>query len=305
MIHDRPYMSSNYGKNPASALTWIIGINVGVFIIQCLEHALSSTFVADLFELSQQGLGNGFIWTFLTYSVLHSTEFLRPGGGMLPWHILGNMYLTYMLGRTLLPALGTQRFVQLYLGSALTGGLFWLVSTFISAAPGADQAALIGASGSVLGLLAMFACLYPNQEIQILLFFVIPVRIKPKVIALIVLAASALLFLAQELTSSGSSVAHSAHLGGMLGGWLFYRYIYMKNVHINLGCKIPSFFSKKKAPVQSKSKYNYSVNIKKESTVLKKEVDRILDKINSKGFAALTAEEKQTLDQARDLLNKR
>ncbi|MCH6256460.1 rhomboid family intramembrane serine protease [Puniceicoccaceae bacterium K14] len=305
MIHDRSYMSSNYGKSPANALTWIIGINVGVFIIQCLEYALSTSFVADLFELSRSGLGKGFVWTVLSYSVLHSTEFLRPGGGLLPWHILGNMYLTFMLGRALLPTLGTQRFVQLYVGAALTGGLFWFASTFISADPNAANSALIGASGSVFGLLALFACLYPNQEIQILLFFVVPVKVKPKIVALVLLGASAVLFIATELTSQGSRIAHSAHLGGMLGGWLFYRYIYMRNVNFDFSFRLPNFFKKKPSSKKPGSGYNYTINVKQESKTLQKEVDRILDKINSKGFASLTQEEKHTLDQARDLLNKR
>lgn len=289
-------MSSNFGKRPANALTWIIGINVGIFIIQCLENAIGTGFISSLFELNSANLGRGFLWTVLSYSGLHSISFLQ-GGAILPWHIMSNMFMTYMIGRILLPAIGTQRLVQLYLGSALTAGLFWLLVDAILP----WNSSLMGASGSVSGLLIMFACLYPNQEIQLLF---LPFRFKVKAIAIAALSLSALLFLTTELNGK-SGTAHSAHLGGMLGGWLFYRYIYVRNVNLGFNFRMPSFLKKKPKGSTAGSQYKYKVNLQRNPAVLKKEVDRILDKINSKGFASLTAEEKDTLDNARDILNQR
>lgn len=292
-------MSGNSTGNSPNALTWILGINVGIFIIQCFEVATKSYFLKDIFELSHENLSSGYIWTFATYSFLHSTAFMTSGG-FLPWHIIGNMLGVFFIGRALIPVLGNTRFLQLYFASTILGGALWLLASIASGSGG-----VIGASGAALGLLMMFACLNPNQEIQILLWFVIPVRIKPKNLALIVLGLSIFAFLFLELLGSGNSrTAHSAHLGGMLGGWLFYKYIYSANVDI--GLNFPSWLKPRRKNTKSaSSRYKYRVDLNLSKPDLKREVDRILDKINSKGFGALSPEEKQTLDEARDILNRR
>ena len=287
--------------NKANALVWIIGICVGVFIIQCFEHAIGSFILRDIFELSGKNLGRGFIWTFGSYAFLHDASFMQSGG--LPLHIVGNMLGVFFIGRILLPILGTARFLQLYFGATLLGGIAWFLASFVSGSSG-----VIGASGASLGLLTMFACLYPNREIQVLLFFILPVRIKPKILAFIALGISVFGLVFFELYSqTGSRTAHSAHLGGMLGGWLFFNYVYNKNVDLGFNFNFPKWLNPRrpKAGKNSTSKYKYQVDLNSNKPELKREVDRILDKINSKGFGALTNEEKHILDQARDILNRR
>jgi hypothetical protein len=120
-------------------------------------------------------------------------------------------------------------------------------------------------------------------------------------------------FLFSELVGASGfgDIAHSAHLGGFAAGWLFFRHIYQrewKSPDRAPAIELPGWMQRtKKRPVEATA---YKVNIGATPTALSKselnaEVDRILDKINSHGFGALTDEEKRQLDMAKDLLNKR
>lgn len=298
MMYDRPYMTTSFEDRAKKLLFWIIGINVGVFVLQNILSASGAKSVLNTyFALRADSLGNGFIWTPITYSFLHSTSSFL--------HILGNMLGVFFLGRAVLPVLGQKRFLQLYLASAIVGGLLWFIVSFAS-----NASSVIGASAAVFGLLAFFACLYPNQEIQILLFFILPIRVRPKVLAFVMLGISVLGLFFQEIFSQGDNiVAHSAHLGGMLAGFLFHRYVYLANPYGSspsgrAGISIPKIFQKGATKTKDAG-YRYNVNVSSEPRDLKAEVDRILDKINSKGFGSLTAAEKKALDDARELLRKR
>ena len=305
MIYDRPYMSTSFDQRFKNALIWLIGANVAVFALQHIFRGLFGTnFIIDAFVLSLDSVWQGKIWTLFTYSFLHSES--------VPLHLIGNMLGVFFLGRALLPELGAKRFMQLYFGSVLIGGLLWLFSTTLSQIGASGPAAfaspkVLGASGAVFGLLTMFACLYPNREIQVLLMFIIPVRVKPKTLAFIALGFSVFAFLFYELLGN-STTAHSAHLGGMLGGWLFFRYVHRPGYSRpaeGISIKMPSWFKRKKASKSAESSYNYKVNISQKPADLKAEVDRILDKINSQGFGSLSPREKEILDQAGDLLKRR
>ena len=109
-------------------------------------------------------------------------------------------------------------------------------------------------------------------------------------------------------------VAHSAHLGGFAAGWLFFRFVHQrewKEPDRAATIELPAWMRRaKKAPAPVGA---YKVNLSSQTVEpsrmgkadLKVEVDRILDKINSQGFGALTDDEKRCLDQAKDLLNRR
>jgi len=298
MLSDRFYMRDDYGRRSTSALTWVICVIVAGFVLESIAlRWFANPRVGDAFmralELSPQTFRQGHVWTLLSYGLLHSpTNFL---------HIIGNLLALYFLGRELLPYLGTRRFTGVCLGSTLLGGLAWLASNWV------HGGAVIGASAAVCGLLVVFACLNPDQPVTLLLFFVLPVTLKPKYLALGLLAFSVFGLLFLELPGRYSSlpVAHSAHLGGMLAGWLYFRFVHQrgtKTAPAQAGIELPKWFRKAKksaapAPV-------CKVNLDSRET-LRAEVDRILDKINSEGFAALTAEEKHLLDSARDLLSRR
>ncbi len=293
-MYDRSYMNPTSDDTAKKTLTWIIGANIVVFVLQNIFDLSSGPgFVARFFAFHHDSLQSGMLWTPITYSFLHST------GSALPLHLVFNMIVIYFFGKTAIASLGQKRFLQLYFGAVLLGGFFWFAASFVSGA-----GSVIGASAAASALLIFFACLNPDREM--LLFFVIPV--KPRYLAYFLVGLAILGLVFQELfATGGKAVAHSAHLGGMLFAFLYYKYVYLKDPYDksgNISLSFAGFFKRPKTE-KSSAGYTYRVNVSKETRDLKGEVDRILDKINSKGFASLSAKEKEILDEARDLLRKR
>lgn len=144
-----------------------------------------------------------FPWQLVTYAFLH--------GSM--GHIFFNMLGLWMFGSELERIWGGRRYAQFLLASILAAALCQLVFNLI----GGFGAPTVGASGGLFGLLLAFAMMFPNRTIVPL---IPPIPMKAKVFVGIYGALE--LFLGVTGTQSG--VAHFAHLGGMLGGWLMIRY---------------------------------------------------------------------------------
>lgn len=296
MLSDRPYMRGDYPRNETSAVTWLISAVVAVVVLQYvfLRVFHGNPQLERLLMLTTDGIRSGKIWTLFTYSFLHSTSNLL--------HVVANLLGLYFLGRVLQPVLGSKRLMWLYSGAVITGGLLWVATHWGGAG------AAIGATAGVLGLLVVFACLYPNRPMTFLLFFVLPVTLKPKHVAIGLLIFELLGFFFYEIMGAvspfGSSIAYSAHLGGMLAGWLFFRYVHESpesTASARDDIEPPRWFRKTAKAVPEPV---YQVDVTRRED-LRAEIDRILDKINSEGFGALTADEKRLLDEARDLLSRR
>jgi len=149
-------------------------------------------------------LSGGFLpWQVLTYAFLHGSV----------GHLFFNMLGLYMFGSELERLWGRQRFIQFYGASVLTAAGAQLLVTAMtgSAYP------TVGASGGLFGLLLAFGMTFPNRTIMPLFP---PIPMKAKVFVAIY-GGLELLF---GVTGSSSGVAHFAHLGGMLGGFLMIRY---------------------------------------------------------------------------------
>jgi hypothetical protein len=201
--------------------------------------------------------------------------------------------------------MGDKRFLYFFGTAVLAGGLLWTATHWMNAASLPYREYLVGASAGVIGLFIIFALLYPNRQVTFLLFFIIPVSLKPKHMAYGLIGLDLLGYLFYEVMGAVSpfGMAHSAHLGGMATGWLYFRYIHSGKFSTpgsDSSFELPKW-AKKKAPSVS-PKYKVNVGNK---TDIKVEVDRILDKINSKGFGSLTADEKKVLDDARDNMSRR
>ena len=308
MLSDRSYMRDNYPRQTTSVLTWLLCTIVAGFILQnvfwkWMGPGVGRTF-DTLFALSPQALLSGKIWTLVTYSLLHSmTSFL---------HVVFNALWIYLLGKELLPILGSKRFMWLYAGGVMLGGALWVAANW------ADTGLLVGASAGVCALLMVFAAINPKRSITLLLFFIVPVTIKPKWMVMFLLGFDLLGFLFYELPGGAgiNNIGHSAHLGGFAAGWLFFRYVHQRGESTS-GQSAPSIelpvWLKRSKPQTGKAAYQVNVGGAKKAPSsspsrhldLTAEVDRILDKINVDGFGALTDEEKRILDRAKDSLNKR
>jgi len=294
MLHDRPYMRTPEESSVLSPVAWILGGMLAVFVAQnVFERWFDSTWFAETFALTVAGAKSGYVWTFLTYGFLHSTATLL--------HLLGCALGFFFLGRQLLPQLGAKRFACLYAGSLLLGGVVWLATNFLRGGM------LYGAVPGVAGLLMMFACLYPNQQMTFLLFFVVPVTLKPKYFAFAALAIDACGFLFYEILGHVSPFgwAHSANLGGMLAGFLYFRLVHDEEFRMldrETTVELPRWLRRKAKSPDAAAEFRVNTADRHE---LREEVDRILDKINSQGFGALTEQEKRVLDEAKDMLSRR
>jgi membrane associated rhomboid family serine protease len=298
MLSDRSYMQSGYPRQKTSAVTWLISAMVAVFVLQFVFmrwfNAVAS--FENSLALTVSGFQAGKIWTLLSYSFLHSTNNLL--------HIVGNLLGLYFIGRVLEPMLGNRRLLWLFGAAVAAGAALWLGTHWQT-----GEGTAIGASAGVIGLFVVFACFYPNQPITFLLFFILPVTLKPKYVAVGLLAVELVGFVFYEIMQAaspfGSGIAHSAHLGGMLTGWIYFRYVHHASWRFPKAkgdVELPRWLRKK--PKEEESPAPAQIDITRREDV-RAEVDRILDKINSDGFGALTADEKRLLDDARDLLSRR
>jgi membrane associated rhomboid family serine protease len=139
-------------------------------------------------------------WQLVSYSFLHS-DFL---------HLFFNMFGVYMFGGTLEQTLGPKRYLTLYFGAVIVAALLQtIVTRYFSPSPWPT----VGASGGLFGMLTAFALLFPQRELQ-LLFPPIPIRAW----LFVTLYGIAELWLGFSRAATG--IAHFAHLGGMLGGFL-------------------------------------------------------------------------------------
>lgn len=306
MLSDRSYMRDSYPRTTRSALVWIVSATIAGFI---LANAFERLFLpavpfTNLFALSIGELQRGHLWQLLTYAFVHP-----PGDPMDVLIFCFNLLCLYLLGRDLESFLGTKRFTWLYFCGIAAGGVAWVAVNYRAGGQ------MMGAWPGIAALFTLFACLNANQRIPLLILFVFPVTLKPKYLAwaAVVYDSCRLAFI--EIPQSYSHFAGpdtfnrfghpSAHLAGMLVGFLYFRLVHEREWRTPDGLaeiELPKWLRKKQqspdvvAPV-------YKVNLDREA--IRAEVDRILDKINSEGFAALTHEEKRLLDEAKDLLSRR
>jgi membrane associated rhomboid family serine protease len=148
-------------------------------------------------------------WQLLTYGFLHDPGSLA--------HVAFNMLALVMFGAPLEYTWGERRFLAYYLVCVAGAGLCQLLVTSWMAASGGGIGPTIGASGGVFGLLLAYGMLFPNQRVM-LLIPPIPMRARTLVIVY------GLFELMLGFTGLQPGVAHFAHLGGMLFGWLLIRY---------------------------------------------------------------------------------
>ena len=173
-------------------------INVAAF---CIDYFLGPWFTQ---LLALWPLGHGFLpWQVVTYAFLH--------GGI--GHLFFNMLGLWMFGAELERVWGAKRFMQFYAASVLTAAATQLVMTSLTG----SIYPTVGASGGLFGLLLAFGMMFPDRIIMPLFP---PIPMKAKIF--VALYGGLELFLG--VTGSRSGVAHFAHLGGMLGGFLMIRY---------------------------------------------------------------------------------
>lgn len=143
-------------------------------------------------------------YQYITYMFLH--------GGL--DHLFFNMFALWMFGRTLEYELGSKRFLVYYLICGVGAALIQMLVAWLTGELGI---VLIGASGAVMGVLLAFGVMHPNE---VLIMFPIPIPIKAKWFVI----GYAALELFYGATGQAAGIAHFAHVGGMLWGYLLLLY---------------------------------------------------------------------------------
>ena len=221
--------------------------------------------ILDLFALSTEGTVRDLrVWQLLTCALLH-------GGVMhLVWNVLG----IFIFGRIIEQRLGARKFIRFLIGAQLTASLAFL---FLAALQD-TYVPMIGASGIDFGVLILAAFWYPRM--QIMMFFVVAAPLW-LVAALWVFIETMMLF------ERGGGVAHSAHLGGALYGFIYYRFV---GEFDQLFAFVHDWRRKRQ-----QRQLEHDRRVREE---LRGEVERILGEVNREGMAALTDEEKRALKDA-------
>lgn len=144
------------------------------------------------------------LWQPITYMFLHSTGNLG--------HILFNMLSLWMIGTELERTWGTRFFTKYYFTTGIGAGVCSLLISLVSG--GAYYGVTVGASGAIYGLLLAYGMYFPNRML-ILFIFPVPARIGVAILGAIAFVSS--------LNGPGSGVAHVAHLGGLVVGYLYLK----------------------------------------------------------------------------------
>ncbi|MFI3323425.1 MAG: rhomboid family intramembrane serine protease [Rikenellaceae bacterium] len=180
---------------------------LNLMIVNCLVLMATNIFSPDFFYryFALWGVNSPLFKPFqvVTYMFMHANVN----------HLFFNMFSLWMFGRTLEQVFGQKRFLTYYMVCGISAGLIQLA---VSAATN-GMYPTVGASGSVFGLLLAFGVLFPNQIIMLL---IPPIPIKAKWFVMIYGVIE--LFLGVSGRQMG--VAHFAHLGGMIGGYLLLMY---------------------------------------------------------------------------------
>lgn len=264
--------------------TWTVTLIVAYIVVLIAQQVTEFVFKAkgteviySYFALSVTGMEHGYVWQLLTYQFMH--------GGWL--HLILNAWAIFVFGSELEYLLGARRYLTLVFASGIVGGVLQTLTALLW--PGLFGGAVVGASACAFGLVAAFAMMFPEQELTMLILFVIPVRMRAKTLLIVSLVIAIMGIVFSMPGFFVSHIAHAAHIGGMAMGWFYVKKI-IKN---------PAMLG-----VANEEKYYRSHPEKKElveepsDEVGEAEVNAILDKITARGIKSLTSKERAILEAA-------
>ena len=290
-------------------------INVLCFFAS-LAFASHGIDIDELFGLHFFLASNFRPWQLFTYMFMHAS-----------WqHLFFNMFAVWMFGRIMEQTMGQGRFLFYYLTCGLGAGVaqelvqlaeYWYYDfgsyeqiTFgngiIAMSDYLNRWNTVGASGAVYGILLSFGMTYPEERMFI---FPLPVPIKAKYFVM----GYAVIELLSALSQKGDGVAHMAHLGGMLIGFLLLLYWrggggsgrhggyrnYSRGSSSWDGIRrwFSSLFKKEEPHINVTygGRYGQEAAYRQKKKEEEEELNRILDKVKKSGYDDLTPEEKRRL----------
>lgn len=280
-LYDRDYVQENYEHRYdnaprtgfglpglTNAVKFLLAVNFTIFFAGLILSSANETWASKisvmekLFAVFPYSIVSSLqVWRLFTYQFLHADG----------WHIFYNMLGLFFLGPALERYWGTKKFIIFYLLCGAAGGLFYTFLVFVGFL---EPLPMVGASGSILGLLAACAILFPHFVVFVILF---PVPIRVAAIGL------TLVFFAIVLSKGPNAGGEAAHLAGMAAGA---GYVLSRPLQTRISLKIRSARWRKKILEQQ---------------ALQTEIDRILQKVHDSGIHSLSSKEKKTLKKATEI----
>lgn len=208
-------------------------------------------------------------WSVVTYAFLH--------GGM--GHIFFNMLALFFFGPRLEQRLGGRHFLGLYFASAIAGALLSIVT---------PRVIIVGASGAVFGVMLGFAYYWPRDKIYI--WGILPLEAR---LFVIILTVASLWF---GFGSAAGGVAHFAHLGGFLGGFLYLKGMEHWSPARRFKRQIQTSMIKPGGDSAAIKRWE-QIDRDGMHPVNREELDRVIEKIKSSGIGTLTPDERAFLDR--------
>jgi membrane associated rhomboid family serine protease len=265
------------GRFDGARLTvWLLAANFLVFILDGIitgstrAAALSPGYWGHFsLELAVQRWQ---VWRFFTYQFFHA-DF---------WHLFGNMLGLFFFGPLVERWWGSRRFLAFYLVCGISGAFFYLLLYPILPGVGPGTA-LVGASGSLFGILAAAAVIAPDMRVMLLFP---PIPMSMRTLAMLFLGIAALSLLVGARNAGGEA----AHLGGAIMGFVLVRRPGLLTLTSPGRQTGPSWSQRRTARRLERQA--------RRDAVEQAEVDRILEKVHNQGIHSLSEQEKRVLKRA-------
>ena len=300
-IGDRTYMRDQRpAREPISVTAWVVGVLVAFFILTLIQESAGANFLGWAMLRESAPL----VWQWLTYALLHN-EF---------WHLLGNCLILWWTGAIVEREHGPRALLAVLASGTLFGALVWALTGL-----GGDRSGLlVGISAGVYALMLVALLDKLDHQITLLLFFFLPVTLKVRWLLIAITLFTVLGWAFAELPGRhawpqwhaawNDSIAHSAHLGGLVLGWLAYRRLNQTNLRVQdaqgyVKTSEPDDASAIVRDAYAAEEISSGTNNEAKSPAsltkgqARAELDTLLDKISAGGFGSLTVGEKRRLEE--------
>jgi membrane associated rhomboid family serine protease len=268
--YNQPYRPGGFQLIPP-AIKIIILANVAMFFLQVSPAGSIINEFGALWPIGSEFNGGPFKpWQLVTYMFLHGSF----------QHLFFNMFALWMFGAEIENYWGTRHFLTYYFVCGIGAAVINLLATMGSPFP------TVGASGAIYGVLLAFGMMFPDR--YIFFYFIVPIKAKYFVAGYAALELFSGIF--SPSMGSNNMIAHFAHLGGMLIGFI---YIMIKRNDFSL----PGFIERMRPGSKKSGPRPFRQN-RPEGTISETEINAILDKISRNGYSSLTEEERRKLLRA-------
>lgn len=258
-------------------------LNAAIFIIQQIVGRFQPDTMELFLGLHHLGLVHELkLWQILTYMFLHGGWF----------HILFNLLGIWMFAGELEQLWGSSLFIRYYLSSGIGAGMFIALMNYYLYAKYQVDPVTIGASGAIFAILLAYGWTWPNR--QVLLYFIIPIKVKYFVG---IFGLIALFGTLSTASGTGGNISHIGHVGGLISGLIFIL-IHMRKTDTPTNVKNETADN-----VISRAMKKWRLNKKKKEIKTriqaKKIIDALLEKIARQGMSSLSQKERKDLEWAR------